>query len=580
VVVRHEVHQVEMQLAGKLLVEHQDAPVVQQADDGRVKLQVRGYNPAGIPRVGDVDEPRIRLFHGVQPIGVGGAADRRDLEDDPGFVELVEGFGCRGHNDGATVDLVPHQPGKLEDADGFAHSVSRNPELGRDRALPHPLAGRYRTRQDPLGERAGELLSRRGPPQAEPVDERHAKSVMHLIIREFERWSTMRIVDFSKHLPGPLAAHLLAELGADVIKVERPGSGDGNRDRRATIAGLGDLHVALNSGTRSLAVDSGSSHWPEIVAACARWADAVIVGARPDSARRRGLDFASLIRHNPRLVYCAISGYGPSGEWSSLPAHGQNVDARAGAVPLDRDGNRFYTRTGWRPVGAPLGGAFAALGILAGLQRRAEHGGAQCVHISLWHCAMWWNWRELTALANEETPFPDYREIGPRYAVYACSDGLPLLVCPIEERFWRRFVEVTRLPARLARRGAWRGNAGIDFGYAEEDNLIASAIAEHTRDRWSSVLAAADIPFAPVLDAAEALHTDHAASSGLLRTTTVADRQVRLVSSPLQWGEPHPASDSEPLPSPPELGEHTGQILAELGLERPAFSGGEHGAHG
>ncbi|MEB3370513.1 CaiB/BaiF CoA transferase family protein [Saccharopolyspora mangrovi] len=373
----------------------------------------------------------------------------------------------------------------------------------------------------------------------------------------------MRIVDFSTHLPGPLAAHLLAELGADVLKVERPGTGDGNRDRRATIAGLGDLHVALNSGTRSLAVDSRSARWPEIVGACARWADAVIVGARPESARRLALDFASLTTHNPSLVYCGISGYGARGPWSSLPAHGQNVDARAGAVPLNQDGRRFFTRPGWRPVGAPLAGVFAALGVLAGLQRRSERGDAQCVHVSLWHCAMWWNWRELTSLANDEAPFPDHCAIGPRYAVYACSDDLPLLVCPIEEKFWRRFVELTDLPASLASRGTWQVG-GTDFGYPDEENLIAAAMTAKSSQEWSSVLADADIPFAPVLDAAEALASEHAAASALFRTTAVSGGQVNLVSAPLTWGGD--AALPPPLTPPPELGEHTAQILAELGL--------------
>src|SRR5579871_5515769 len=144
-----------------------------------------------------------------------------------------------------------------------------------------------------------------------------------------------RIVDFSTHLSGPIASYLLRDLGADVIKVENPVTGDGLRDLKPLIRSTGKFHAGVNAGARSLAISTRSEHWPTVVAACAVWADAVIVGSRPVDARRRGLDFATLRAANPRLVYCSISGYGPVGPWAGVPAHGQNVDARAGLLPVE-----------------------------------------------------------------------------------------------------------------------------------------------------------------------------------------------------------------------------------------------------
>ena len=112
-----------------------------------------------------------------------------------------------------------------------------------------------------------------------------------------------RIVDFSTHLSGPIASSLLREAGAEVIKVENPNTGDGLRPSLPKIHGEAIAHVGVNSGARSLAIDSRAPQWNEVVGACARWADAVIVGNRPTEARARHLDFATLKQHSPNLIY-------------------------------------------------------------------------------------------------------------------------------------------------------------------------------------------------------------------------------------------------------------------------------------
>ncbi|MEY2446953.1 MAG: hypothetical protein QOH79_429, partial [Acidimicrobiaceae bacterium] len=170
----------------------------------------------------------------------------------------------------------------------------------------------------------------------------------------------LRIVDFSTHLSGPIASHLLTELGADVIKIERPIIGDGNRGDNPKIHGQGIFHVAANSGVRSLHVSTRSPQWPDVVAGAARWADAVIVGARPQDARKRGLDFASIQQINPRIVYCLISGYGETGPWRGYSAHGQTIDALAGMATVEWRDGLPETPKGWRSTGSTLAGVFGA----------------------------------------------------------------------------------------------------------------------------------------------------------------------------------------------------------------------------
>lgn len=377
----------------------------------------------------------------------------------------------------------------------------------------------------------------------------------------------LRIVDFSTHLSGPMASHLLVETGAVVIKVENPRVGDGNRAVAPFIHGSGDLNVGLNPGTRSLAVSTRSPHWPDVVAASVRWADAVLVGARPGDAQARGLDFATMVQHNPQLVYCLITGYGLQGPWVNYAAHGQNVDALAGNVDVEWVDGAPVTRPGWRTAGSTLAGVFGALGLLAGVIRRDRGEGPQFVHTSLWNSAMWWNWRDLNTLSNEGVGWSDYGVKGARYAMYATADERALLVCPIERKFWEPFVDLAELPQEWKTKGDWSG--GMDFGYDDERPVIASKIAERPLAEWTKLLSATSIPFAPLLSLQEALESEHALANGVLQRTTVNGEPTTIAASPVQlYPDAETALSRRPqeLAEPPGIGQHTVELLDELGL--------------
>jgi crotonobetainyl-CoA:carnitine CoA-transferase CaiB-like acyl-CoA transferase len=390
---------------------------------------------------------------------------------------------------------------------------------------------------------------------------------------------TPRVVDFSTHFSGPIASRQLAQLGADVIKVEHPRYGDGNRQVPPLDHGTGTIHYYMNAGARSLAVNSRSRAWKPVVEALTRWADVVIVGNRPANARRLGLDLPTLLGHNPRLIYCLITGYGLEGDWAEYPAHGLNMDALAGAVPIEsRDGYPVAPEA-YRSFGTTLAGLQAAIGILAALHRRDAGEGAQFVHTSCWEAALGWMWRDVTTQANLGRPWDRYMDLGSRYSMYWTSDDQAILVCPIEKRFWESFCDLLEMPEPARRRGDW--GAGMDWGrgYEDEKVEIQARMRTRTRAEWQRLLAEADIPFAPVLTWAEAMSSSHAEANGVLTDLEYEGRRVRASTTPVSVspvGGEHGTSTErlarlhrekgQRLSPPPRLGEHSGQILEELGL--------------
>lgn len=380
----------------------------------------------------------------------------------------------------------------------------------------------------------------------------------------------LKVVDFSTHMSGPLASQILLQLGADVVKIENPRVGDGNRGLAPLINGVGMFHHALSSGTRSVAVDRRSPEWKQVVAAAAAWADVVIVGTRPSDAARRGMDFATLVKANPNLVYCAISGYGEAGPWQDITAHGLNPDAFAGLVPVEWAEGRPAAIPSYQSIGAPLSGVFAALGILAAVRERDHGAGARYVHCSLWESAMWFSWRNLATLANLGEPWPAYRDLGSRYAMYGTSDHRAILVCPVERHFWERFCDLARLPEEWKSVGDWSVSGmynGSGPEQVEERRQIQARVGERTLADWIASLTEAEIPFAPVLTIAEALTSDHAAANGIMRTESFGGHKVSIPTIPVRVGsEPGEGLVRSELPSSPRLGGDTDSVLTEWGV--------------
>ncbi len=378
------------------------------------------------------------------------------------------------------------------------------------------------------------------------------------------RPGSFKVVDFTRYMPGPVAGRLLRDVGAEVIKVENPKTGDATRGFAPYIHGEGLFHVSLNAGIRSLALSSRAPEWPQVIRALAGWADVFLVGGLPTGLQKLGIDFDSLVKTNPRIVHCNVTGYGEEGPLRELPAHGLNPDAYAGIVPLEwRDGLPF-PQAKYQSAGAPLAGTFATIGILAALRRRDATGEPQRLNVSLLGAAIWWNWRHVGAFANLGENWFSYADFGGRYATYETSDNKIILVCPIEKVFWEAFCKAIDAPEDWRTRGKW-GQSEMDHGidYPWERAEIAKRIRQQPRGHWEQVFVRAKIPFACVLSLEETLQSEQVKAIGALREVSVHGKAATIPSMPVRFA----GEQGETLRTP-DLGEHTDEILSQLGITR------------
>lgn len=367
----------------------------------------------------------------------------------------------------------------------------------------------------------------------------------------------IKIIDFSKWLPGQYCGMVLGDFGADVIKVEDV-KGDVTRGfTPAKEPGMSYWHLMLNRNKRGITVNLKTPAGREVLLRLLKEADVFLEGFRPGYLKMLGLDYESVSKINPRLIYCSITGFGPEGKYKHMPSHDLNVIGLAG-VAAPEDGTDISVPS---VQVAALGGSLNAIsGILMALYARERSGKGQLVNVDLYSSAI--N-AEITAISSvigcRETGMPSFgRTASHYYSVYKTKDGRYLSIGTIEPKFWQKMCRLIDLPELESRQ--------FDFAHsAEIKEKLAAAFAGKTQAEWLELIGKDEFCVTPIRTLQEALDSSLTTEQSQMLVTKKEDfGDYTYVKSAAKLSD----TPGTIRKRAPYLGEHTQEVLESAGYTK------------
>lgn len=361
----------------------------------------------------------------------------------------------------------------------------------------------------------------------------------------------LKMLDLSRQLPGPFCSMMLADLGVDVLVVASP----------SDVMGIGIPLIQRNK--RSMTLNLKSPEGKKIFDRLAAEADVILEGFRPGVTDRLGIDYASMAKLNPRIVYCSISGYGQDGPYRDRVGHDINYLGYAGVLGVSgaADGPPTIMPVQVADIGG--GAVMAVIGILSAIMAREHTGRGQFVDISMLDGSIAWNvfHTVMYLVTGGQQPQRGHTRLtghNPCYAVYETKDGKYVTVGALEEHFWRNLCVALGVQEFIPDQFAEGPRREEMF------RVIREKFRQKTQAEWLKELGPIDICFGPVNSIAESVADPQVRARAMVRDVD----GLKLVASPLKFSET-PAA--EPT-APPHFGQHTDDVLRGLGYSATAIA--------
>ena len=393
--------------------------------------------------------------------------------------------------------------------------------------------------------------------------------------------SHIRVLDLSRVLAGPWCSQHLADLGAEVIKIERPGTGDETRawgppylkDRDGNDTSEAGYYLSCNRGKKSLTLDIATKEGQDIIRKLAAKSDVVLENYKVGQLKKYGLGYDDLAAINPKLVYCSITGFGQTGPWCHRPGYDFIIQGLGGLMSITGERDDL-PGGGPQKVGVAvtdlMTGMYATIAILAALTHRERSGAGQHIDMALLDVSV-------AMLANMNMNYLTSGQVPKRwgnahpnvvpYQVFACSDGHIIVAVGNDSQF-RKFCEVLDAP-NLASDERFITNSNRIRNRAALIPLLEPLVARRTRDEWVNALEAASIPCGPINNIDQVFDNPQVKARGIkVEVPHPLAGVVPQVASPMRFSE----TPIEYQVAPPTLGQHSEYVLRDLlGMDTEEF---------